>query len=135
MQSCVCVMETPYGVCNAAIVMWWWTKLTNKDFQHSITALGFGICKVNPILPDVKQSSLYIRSLPSRLLKYFSMITYQVIAQKDVKNKQCETTSLLNKTVPCNYHSKVTSHINRRNGIKMVQYGNVHSRCSGHLAQ
>ena len=34
------------------------------------------------------------------------------------------TTLLLNKTVPCNYHSKVTSHINRRNGIKMVQYGN-----------
>ena len=49
-------------------------KLTNKDFQHSITVLG-----VN------KQSSLYIRSLPNRLLTYFFNDYFnQVIAQKDV---------------------------------------------------
>ena len=75
MQSCVCVMETPHGI-DTVVVTRWWTKLTNKDFQHSITALGVGVCKVNPILPDVnEQPSLYIRSLPNKLLKYFSMIT------------------------------------------------------------
>ena len=68
-------METPCVV-DAVIFTQWWTKLTNKDIQHSITALGVGVCKVNPILPNVnKQSSLYIRSLPSRLLKYFTVIT------------------------------------------------------------
>ena len=68
-------METPHGV-DAVIMTRWWTKLTNKDFQHSITSLGVGVCKVNPILPNVNnQSSLCIRPLPSRLPKYFSMIT------------------------------------------------------------
>ena len=54
-------METPHGV-DAVIMTQWWTKLTNKDFQHSITSLGVGVCKVNPIPPNVnKLSSLCIR--------------------------------------------------------------------------
>ena len=74
-------METPHGV-DAVIVTRRWTKLTNKDFQHSITALGVGVCKVIPKLPDVnKQSSLSQRIAEILFTDYFN----QVIAQKSFK--------------------------------------------------
>ena len=65
MQSCVRVMETPHRIDSRfeAVV----TKLTNRGVQHSITALGVGVCKVNLLLTDV-QSSLYIRSYLPTLL-------------------------------------------------------------------
>ena len=57
MQSCVGVMETPHSI-DSVDVTWLW--VTNRGVQHSITAIGVGICKVKPLLPDVsEQSSLY----------------------------------------------------------------------------
>ena len=84
-SRCLVLTAAPHGVdaghCDAAV-----DEANNKDIKHSITALGVGFCKAIPILPNVnKQSSLCIRSLPNRWLKYVFSNDY---FNQDIANVQ-----------------------------------------------